>query len=634
MSYLSNDDIIKLVSEYLKESFYSYAIMLDGSWGSGKTYFIKNILIPKLKGDIKQHSIYISLYGIRKTEDISNAVFTAIAEDRIGKGKKLIPLISNSVRVLAEVVGNKIGSDTAGDTDLQKVFSPFIDFTSYFYIFDDLERCSMPINDVMGYINHFVEQNDSKVIIVANQVEIGSLDKQNNLELKYFFASQAGISWPTENNNQAIWGSNTISEKNHVVDLEEIKKRINYVFDENILYMQIKEKLIGKTIYYQPDLSIIVPMLFSKCLEIETRELDLWSSLVCDIFTEEKHFNIRTLQFSLLFFAKVTAAITPMEKNNEILKDILFAIVRVAIGHKKGNPPYVWSDNSEYGVISLKNDILSIHGYFQSFKFIHDYIYYSDYNAEHIVTVISSYSRSKESYADPTNKLKLFWQMEDDAIENEISIMFKNLEERKYKGESYRWVISLIFMLKGIDIEPIPVTKFIDMIKSNILEGESLSTMQQPAINQNSPCFLDYKECMENLVVFENEVEKTKTSDNINTIFEMASGWGEGFYDYYNRNESKILKAKEFFKHVDVERCVQRIIDSPVKELSDFLRGIGSIYNFSNLKDYFEADGENFNKLKHTLQSSKIKGKTKQYNISILNSHIDEILKRLMYNPI
>lgn len=632
MSYLSNDDIINLVSEYLKESYYNYAIMIDGSWGSGKTYFIKNILIPKLKEDIKQHSIYISLYGIRKTEDISNAVFTAIAEDRIGKGKKLIPLISNGVRVLAEVVGNKIGSDTTGDTDLQKVFSPFIDFTSYFYIFDDLERCSMPINDVMGYINHFVEQNDSKVIIVANQVEIGSLDKQNNLELKYFFASQAGISWPTENENQAR--SNTTSDKNHVVGLEEIKKRINYVFDENILYMQIKEKLIGKTIYYQPDFSIIVPVLFSICLEIETRELDLWSSLVCDIFTEEKHFNIRTLQFSLLFFAKVTSVVTPIEKNIEILKDILTAIVRVAIGHKKGNPSYIWSDNSEYGVISLNNDIWSMSGYFQSFKFIHDYIYYSDYNAEHIATVISSYLRSKEIYEDPTNKLELFWRMEDATIENEINIMFKNLEEGKYKGESYRWIISLLFLLKGIDIEPIPITKFIDIIKSNILKGESLSSMQQPAVKQNSPCFLEYKECMENLTIFENEVEKTKTYENINTIFDMKTDWGEGFYDYYESNKFKILEAKEFFKHVNIERCVQRIVDSPVKELSDFLRGIGSIYSFTNLKDYFDADGENFYKLKETLRSSKIGGKAKQYNISLLNSNIDEILKRLMYKPI
>jgi hypothetical protein len=224
--------------------------------------------------------------------------------------------------------------------------------------------------------------------------------------------------------------------------------------------------------------------------------------------------------------------------------------------------------------------------------------------------------------------------MEDDDIENEISIMFKNLEEGKYQGESFRRIISLIFKLKGIDIEPIPVTKFIIKIKEFILKGESLSTMQHPVIDQDSPCFLEYKESMDNLKNFENEVEKTKTYENINTIFEMKSGWGEGFYDYYERNKPKILAAKVFFKHVNTERCVQRIIDSPTKELSDFLRGIGSIYDFSNLKEYFDADAENFYKLKETLRSRKIVGKTKQYNISLLNSHIDEILKRLMYKPI
>src|SRR5690606_22201504 len=40
------------------------------------------------------------------------------------------------------------------------------------FIFDDLERCDLPINRVLGYINEFVEHEDRKVIIIANEKEI------------------------------------------------------------------------------------------------------------------------------------------------------------------------------------------------------------------------------------------------------------------------------------------------------------------------------------------------------------------------------------------------------------------------------------------------------------------------------
>jgi hypothetical protein len=42
------------------------------------------------------------------------------------------------------------------------------------YVFDDLERCLAPINKVLGYINQFVEHGDAKVIVLANEKEIGS----------------------------------------------------------------------------------------------------------------------------------------------------------------------------------------------------------------------------------------------------------------------------------------------------------------------------------------------------------------------------------------------------------------------------------------------------------------------------
>ena len=35
------------VLRYIDDSSYNYAILIDGEWGSGKTYFISNILAQK-----------------------------------------------------------------------------------------------------------------------------------------------------------------------------------------------------------------------------------------------------------------------------------------------------------------------------------------------------------------------------------------------------------------------------------------------------------------------------------------------------------------------------------------------------------------------------------------------------------
>lgn len=49
-------------------------------------------------------------------------------------------------------------------------------------VFDDLERCSIPIPQVLGYINQYVETCGLKVIIIANEDEIIRVDVSDNKE--------------------------------------------------------------------------------------------------------------------------------------------------------------------------------------------------------------------------------------------------------------------------------------------------------------------------------------------------------------------------------------------------------------------------------------------------------------------
>ena len=50
--------------QYLETPKTDYAVLLNGRWGSGKTYFVRNSMIPLAK-ELGLTPIYISLYGIQ-----------------------------------------------------------------------------------------------------------------------------------------------------------------------------------------------------------------------------------------------------------------------------------------------------------------------------------------------------------------------------------------------------------------------------------------------------------------------------------------------------------------------------------------------------------------------------------------
>ena len=63
------------IKHYLEEDKTNTAIMLTGEWGSGKTYYIENELIPFLQDDKKNKCVVISLYGLEDISEISKSIY-------------------------------------------------------------------------------------------------------------------------------------------------------------------------------------------------------------------------------------------------------------------------------------------------------------------------------------------------------------------------------------------------------------------------------------------------------------------------------------------------------------------------------------------------------------------------------
>ena len=111
--YLNEDSITAEIMSYAKSRIYNYAVPIDGDWGSGKTYFVQNQLIPKLEAS-EYSPIYISLYGIDSTESVSQKIALFLLLNKVPTEKKSVvkqclPVIGSFVLPIDQTLLNISG---------------------------------------------------------------------------------------------------------------------------------------------------------------------------------------------------------------------------------------------------------------------------------------------------------------------------------------------------------------------------------------------------------------------------------------------------------------------------------------------------------------------------------------------
>lgn len=145
---------------------------LDGSWGSGKTFFIKTFFENQIYK--KKEIYYISCFGIKTREQAEKILINEIEKQSILGNLDFIPLVGGVFKWFFKTVG----------TDLMKRDS--------IIIFDDFERVSYAetsdnpsdYNDLLGYIDYLSENKRFKIIVILNSEEIKSI-KKNLIDNKF-----------------------------------------------------------------------------------------------------------------------------------------------------------------------------------------------------------------------------------------------------------------------------------------------------------------------------------------------------------------------------------------------------------------------------------------------------------------
>ena len=249
------NEIDKIISDYLQVENTDYAIMINGDWGCGKTYYLNNdfknlverMVVPKSNLNKTTQKIrrffgkrklgneegiyykpaYISLYGLSSAEDFYQRVFFGVKGwDNNG----VIRFFGVGASKLIEYVGVSVdGKDAKAIT--------FIN-TNRVMVFDDLERIcedKISIKEVLGLINSYSEHDKRKVVIACNEDAFVGAEVEDELRKAYKKYKEKSVRF-TCNFHSDIAGVYGIVVKQVKDDsyrdfLQNDKDRILYVFN-------------------------------------------------------------------------------------------------------------------------------------------------------------------------------------------------------------------------------------------------------------------------------------------------------------------------------------------------------------------------------------------------------------------
>ena len=153
------------------------ALLLTGEWGCGKTYLIENELPQKL-GE-KYAVIRISMFGIPTIKELHKAVKQSWIHakggllnkaSRLGKFKGIIEKVSSMIpnNMVKGAVGATLSFNLFDFIKIENI----IDDKKVILVFDDLERSNIAIQEKLGAINEYCENQHFNVIIVADEKKL------------------------------------------------------------------------------------------------------------------------------------------------------------------------------------------------------------------------------------------------------------------------------------------------------------------------------------------------------------------------------------------------------------------------------------------------------------------------------
>lgn len=620
---MNSNETIEAVISYIRDENARYAILIDGVWGSGKTYLYENYLanavesIESGKGKRKSN-VYISLYGISNIDALAKQLITNYLIYVKGNGRKLF---KNGLKPLAGIIGVassafsfSIGSISADFAGVLKKIASNIAVKDMVICFDDLERCTIPINEFFGLVNNLVEHCNCKVIILADEKNIGKIYANTNLEKKYLTVltgNRKVVKYTGDEKNTRAKKDGIGKEKDEEITVEEVKNLNEILYSENYIYKDIKEKVIGKTIVYSPLLKEVILEVIkgnekSKGIIQDGKYKEYLLEHMNEIvwaFNETENRNLRIIKMWIYTFKKIYDTTEKYYSDNKYYEDILKEFLRYSVvvaGALKKNEKIMHGTN--YG----NQDCVFFKGHeyvhILRYSFIDAWICRDAWDDADLLRACNSIMERKEtenvdnktkirSTGVELSELKDWFLMDDEQVENILIRLEKEVAENQYAYYDYSNIITTLLFLqeKGLytgNIESVKNT-MIDLIKK---DGDIQEENDFPK-NFASEEMRNKYNGLYNPIAEERKIrnrEISKSNQEEVDIYKNA----DIFYQYCCKMEQYYCRHKSFLEYLNFDKLNALINASDNGGIYTICRTFKAIYFMDNLREFYVADIE------------------------------------------
>ncbi len=573
------EELVESILDYVRADYTDYAIMINGEWGSGKTYFwnhkVRNKIESLQLNGRKYTTIYMSLYGISNLEDISKKIFietTQLMDKNLKKymnsnGQTNIPEYAKTGLDMA----NFFGVTQNGDK---------IDYANFFatddkvLCFDDLERANVDVIDILGYINNFVEHDHIKTIIICNEKELSTKLKSSNLEMKTFIAT-----YLLDREGNLLKADKPMVEK--------IREKIEYVFDKANDYERIKEKLIGETFEYAPKFNYIINGLLMRYENNPDliRFLREHTALITSTFIKSGTRNLRILKHALNDFKKVFETVNRCYPNTNlrVLQTMLIFTIAVSFEIKAGKitkDKFInINSNEEYKAILVSSRVLMDNRQFYIKEFDNNYYFNfkSDYRFFKFIEIyvrtrifdMRAFKEDMEVIINTIDTEKLpghkrllteeYWKISDDQFPGIIEEVLDDIRKSKLQ------LIDLVklfayfsyFSRRGLidyDMKFIKAT-FLEGMEDAAKKSEFCDNIDEQLSRIGIDVGEDMEEILEHFHELNRKLEDKMYREKADSIFRCIPMKMETFYDKF-ANE---FMDKPILNHYDPYQMFQRV---------------------------------------------------------------------------
>lgn len=559
---MSKKHIDEFLDYYMQLENPQYAVLLKGKWGSGKTHYINRYKEHLTKRH--QKYIYVSLYGVTSYDDIETKFLETLHPKLYNKktilaGKIVKGFFKATLKVDFDGDGKADGSVSGQIPDFKP--NNLLNTKESILIFDDLERCSIDIVDLLGYINYFIEHQSHKAILIANEDE---LDKTEE-------------------------------------------------------YKQIKEKLVGKTFEFKTDVGSAYSNFLDKLENrhrVKENVLEKYKDIVLTLFEESNCNNLRILRQSIFDFERFyDLSLKQYLQNEELIKDILGWFFIFSFETRQGNVEILDLDKllDEYHAFVIKKEkekaektkylyFMNKYSFDEHFDVIISFEIWKEILVDSCIDIEKideSILKSKYYFDENTalwKKLYNFHDLSDKEFEDLLDEVYSKFSANQYRSfEEVKMISSLLLFFKERDLVEKSYDRLVydikkqidyifvkDLVGSNVImpKGKDLfdNNSYEGLGYLRSEEFGKIEEYLDKKI--ENK-QKEKLSEDLTTILNAISQNDTAkLYSllYHTTNKFVPYYDKPIFKYINIDELISSLKQCNNKTLRQFTHILDNRY--------------------------------------------------------